>query len=186
MSPPSSCASRREMASPSPCRAASNHRVVRRSPARTPRRCAPDRAGAIPTPVSVTCSAIHVRRASGVWRVRADSRAACRASGVGRGEPPTSRARTEMPPAGVYFTALPMRFTRICRRCVGSVRTRGSVAPTAMDRFRPRSLTSDSSSLATLSTNGRRTMRLRMDLQSTGGNLRDVEHLVDEMAQMCR
>ena len=72
---------------------------------------------------------------------------------------PTSRARTAMPPAGVYFTALPIRLTRICRRCVGSVRTRGSDAPTAIERLRPRSLISDSSSLAMLSTNDRSTMR---------------------------
>ena len=61
-------------------------------------------------------------------------------------------------PVGVYFTALPIRLIRICRRCVGSVRTRGRDAPTVIEKASPFSLTSDSSSLATFSTNGRSTM----------------------------
>ena len=66
--------------------------------------------------------------------VRRSSRRCTPALAGGR---PTSRARTAMPPAGVYFTALPMRLTRICRRCVGSVRTRGSDAPTAIEKLSP-------------------------------------------------
>ena len=59
---------------------------------------------------------------------------------------PVSRARTDTVPASVYLTALPSRLMRIWRRCVGSVRSRGSVAPTASERLSPFSVTSASTS----------------------------------------
>ncbi len=66
------------------------------------------------------------------------------------------------------------------------MRTRGSDAPTAIDKLSPRSLISDSSSLAMFSTNGPQHERFGMHLESAGGDLGDVEHLIDEMSQMRR
>ena len=66
------------------------------------------------------------------------------------------------------------------------MRRRGSDAPTAIEKLSPRSLTSDSSSLATLSTNGRRTIVSGVNLEAPRRDLGDVEHLIDEMPKVRR
>ena len=116
-----------------------------------------------------------------------ESSCACLASSVGRGEwADEPRANRNAAPDGVYFTALPMRFTQN----LSQVRRIGSHArkrrPTAIDRSQTAFV--DERLELTRHIEHERTQHdgLRMNLQSTGGNLRDVQHLVDEVAQVGR
>jgi hypothetical protein len=142
--------------------------------------------GAMPTPVSTTCNATQARRGSGDVRRKhrilgsATARLRVRHRGVRR-RPPTNRARTATPTLRCVFDRVPDQVDEnLSKVSLGQVRTRGSDAPTAIEKLRPRSLTSDSSSLATLRTNGGG--RAFPDApRGDRRDLRDVEHLIDEM-----
>jgi hypothetical protein len=111
---------------------------------------------------------------------------ACLASSVGRGEWPTSRARTENAAgrrvlhriADEIYKNLPQvsRIGSDARKCHSDG-----------DRQIQTAFVDERLEL-TRHIEHERTEHdgLRMNLQSTGGNLRDVQHLVDEVAQVGR